>query len=66
MTFDEHLSAQTGMRYEQFLELVERMRRSENAYFKDRNKSDLIRSKELEKEVDAVVGRWRQGWMIME
>lgn len=38
--------------YEEFLELVRRLRAAQKAYFKDRKQSDLIESKKLEKQVD--------------
>lgn len=43
----------SAMNAEQFIELVRKMRMSQNAYYRQgRKQSDLITSKELEKEVD--------------
>lgn len=41
------------MNAEQFIELVRKMRQAQNAYYRQgRKQSDLIASKQLEKEVD--------------
>lgn len=38
-----------------FVELVQKMRKAQRAYFRDRSQENLKLAKQLEKEVDAVV-----------
>lgn len=44
-----------------FYFLVQKMREYQKAYFKTRDKAVLIRSKELEKQVDEAISRWING-----
>lgn len=46
------------MDYQNFLLLVSKMRHHQRMWFKFKTKDDLIKSKQLEKEVDAVIDKW--------
>lgn len=43
------------MNVSEFIKIVKEMRATQKSYFKDRQRSDLIRSKELEHKVDKAI-----------
>jgi len=48
------------MDYENFLLLVQTMRHRQRMWFKFKSKEDLIKSKQLEREVDEVLDEWHE------
>lgn len=42
-------------RFEELVDLVRKMRRAQRNYFADQTRENLIKSKELEKKVDAII-----------
>lgn len=52
--------------YAQFVDLGERMRLRQDAYFQHRNQSDLVRSKELEREFDKACEDFHQGDLLQD
>ena len=49
------------MTLEELVDLGERMRRAQKAYFDHRHQSDLVRSKELERAFDKAIEEHRKG-----
>ena len=48
------------MDYENFLLLVQTMRHRQRMWFKFKSKEDLIKSKQLEREVEEVLNEWHE------
>lgn len=53
------------MNYNEFVDLVEKMRYHQKEFFRARKKEDLSESKRLEKAVDKAIQEFREGGVLV-